>query len=213
MYGWIVSTPVSSSATVTPAPENPGIPTSERRPPAASKVSPDAARIDRSRNRRPDRKHAPDVGIAYDNCQRPSIERRGKPVEDAVVGMFGLDRSSAGGEFRDHGALAAACNGSPSALLFLGCDTAGCGNLRRQGRFREHDDPAPAQLGRRPVAEEALPAGGTRHGIVRGAGCAPGQKQGRRRDSRRACCQYASELRQPKHRHPGREPRPEEEGR
>ena len=47
----------------------------------------------------------------------------------------------------------------PRALLFLRRDTARCGDsCGKRPRF-ENDDPAPTELGRRPVAEEAIPAG------------------------------------------------------
>ena len=65
MYGWTTSTPVSSSATVTPAPENPGI--GEAGAPPAGYVVVHAARVDRGGNRGSHREDASHIGIADDD--------------------------------------------------------------------------------------------------------------------------------------------------
>ena len=113
MYGWTRSTPVSRSATVTPAPENPGIPTSGRRPPATSKRSSTASGSTAAGIAALHREDAPHVGIAHDDREGAGVERGREPVEHPVVRVLGLDRGPAEGEPRDHVALGA-CGQPPS---------------------------------------------------------------------------------------------------
>ena len=66
MYGWTTSTPVSSSATVTPAPENPGI-ADTGPPPAGDVVVSAPLGSSRGGNRRSHREDASHIGIADDD--------------------------------------------------------------------------------------------------------------------------------------------------
>ena len=166
MYGWTRSTPVSSSATVTPAPEKPGIPTSGRRPPATPRTSSTllgstAAGIAARTGKTPFTSGSRTT-IASD----ARVERGREAVEHAVVRVLGLDRRPVEREPGEHVALRAARRRRPGALLLLGGDAARRGDTRGERRLREHDDPAPAELRRRPVAEQALPARRASVGLV-----------------------------------------------
>ena len=105
MYGCTRSTPVSSNATVTPAPEKPGMPTSGRRPPAMPRRSSTlpgstAAGIAARTGNTPF-----DVRVADGDRERAGIERRREAVEHAVVRVLGLDRRALEREPREHLAL------------------------------------------------------------------------------------------------------------
>ena len=116
------------------------------------------ARCRLGRDRSPHREHSPDVGVADDDREGTRVERRRKAVEHPVVRMLGLDRDAAEREAREDFALIGLRGKRPGPLLILGGDATRRRDPRRERRLREDDDPAPAELRRGPVAEQALPA-------------------------------------------------------
>ena len=196
------------------------MPTSGRRPPAMPSRS-CAARIDCGRDRRADREHSLDVGIANRDRERAGIEWRREAVEHPVVRMLRLDRRSLEGEPREHLALRGARGGRPGALLLLGGHPACGGDATRQGRLGEHDDPAASQLRRRPIAEQALPAGRASLGLI-GTARSRDEQERNGREHRQAnaptprwrnVLPACPDVRQPTHTHPRFGPRPPAGGR
>ncbi len=75
--------------------------------------------------------------------------------------MLGVDGGTAEGEPRDDVRLRLVRRPRPRPLLLLRRLPAGGAHPVCQGAPVEDDDPAPAELRRRPVAEQSLPPGGT----------------------------------------------------
>ena len=162
----------------------------------------DTARVDRSRDGSAHRENAEDVRIARDDREATGVERGGEAVEHAVVGVLGLDRGAAECEPRDHGLLGGTYSGRPGTFLLLGRNTARRGHPCGERGLVEHDDPAPAELSRRPVAEQALPANrGCR--LIGRAARPTAQEQGCADEDRRAEQAGSASFRQPTHTHPG----------
>ena len=92
-------------------------------PPAADLEQ--VAGVDCGRDGGAHREHAQHIGVAGDDRQRARVERGREPVENAVVGVLGLDRSPPESEPGDHLALRVARAGRPGTLLLLRRHAAG----------------------------------------------------------------------------------------
>ena len=184
------------------------MPTSGRRPPATSSDRRRSADR-RGRNRRPYREHAPHIGVADDDRERPGIERGRKAVEDAVVRVLGLDRRAVERESRDHLALRRRGRRPSRRAPAPRCDAARRGDPARR---------ATASRGRRSSGRRAVLTAGRRAGSPSPAGFpragrrrSPPQREGARRPRapRRRCLggdptprETGLETRQPTHTHP-----------
>ena len=159
MNGCVASTPVSSSATVTPAPSKPGRRTrSARCPEPRAKVGLSSLGGERRREGGADRVHALDVAVALEQGQCAAVDRSGEAVERARVDEVRLERDPLPREPRSDLLLAGEGGCGPAALVVLGGAPA-CLRDPVGRRAVEHDDHPLADRDRAALAvDEAAPA-------------------------------------------------------
>ena len=153
------STPVSSSAIVTPRPSTPGTATSDGGPRAARsrRATSTLVEIDAGYATRTGI-DAGDVLVALDERDRARVDERGEAVEHAREAVVGAHGDALQREPRDEQLLRCERRVRPRALAARADDAAGRGDALGERRRLEDDDDALAERDARPRADEPAPA-------------------------------------------------------